>query len=69
MFLCLLCFAWFSQNSDLLQEAEHLITAPRPRCMMEAGHLGRVEPGTPTIQTHHQGKKRTCVLSASLTQH
>lgn len=49
--------AVFSQKSALLQEAEHLITAPRPRCMMEAGHLDRVELGTPTIPTHHQGKR------------
>lgn len=25
--------------------------------MMEAGHLDRVELGTPTIPTHHQGKR------------
>ncbi|TSN39346.1 Transcription elongation factor SPT5 [Bagarius yarrelli] len=48
------CF-WMS--SYLFQEAEHHITAPRPRCTMEVGHLVRVALGTPTIRIHPQGKK------------
>lgn len=41
------------------QEAVLLTMAPRLLCMMGAGRQVRAGLGTPTIQTHHHGKKQS----------
>lgn len=51
-----------------LQEAVHLTMALRRLCMMGVGHQVRVVHGTPTIQTHHHGKKNQEIITQPFPQ-